>query len=194
MKHVFIVQHEHTLPGDRDDAKLIGAYSSEAHAQAAVERLRTAPGFRDTPAGFCISKYEIDQDNWVEGFVTMTPAVALPESQAELVRQLCQSNRGLRTLFEEHLQDQGELLPHVYCGDVTRYFVALVDHGTKDHEAEAVEILGVLEAAMSGDDQVRELIAVSFLENLLGSANLDKIKALLPPRLRTAFFRFYYQV
>jgi hypothetical protein len=71
MKHVFIVQHEHTLPNGVEDTKLIGAYSSEANAQRAVERLLSAPGFRDTPGGFSIDRYELDEDNWVEGFVTV---------------------------------------------------------------------------------------------------------------------------
>ena len=70
MKQVFIVQHDHTLPTGVDDSKLIGVYSSEANAQRAVERLRSAPGFRDTPEGFSIDMV-MDEDNRVEGFVTM---------------------------------------------------------------------------------------------------------------------------
>ncbi|HXS49178.1 MAG TPA: hypothetical protein VN713_03520 [Sphingomicrobium sp.] len=51
-----------------DDAKLVGVYSSDASAQAAIERKINMPGFCDHPAGFEISKYEIDRDAWSEGF------------------------------------------------------------------------------------------------------------------------------
>ena len=52
-----------------EDVKLIGAYSSEAAAWAAIERLRMQPGFRDHPDAFTIDGYEIDKDHWKEGFI-----------------------------------------------------------------------------------------------------------------------------
>lgn len=52
-----------------EDVKFIGAYSSEASAQAAVERLRTQPGFRDYPDDFTIDAYDIDKDHWAAGFI-----------------------------------------------------------------------------------------------------------------------------
>ena len=51
-----------------DDAKLIGIYSSEDEARAAIARLADQPGFRDTPAGFQFEPYEINKDHWTEGF------------------------------------------------------------------------------------------------------------------------------
>jgi len=51
-----------------DDAKFIGVYSSEEEAKKAIVRLKDQPGFRDHPAGFQISKYEINKDHWTEGF------------------------------------------------------------------------------------------------------------------------------
>ena len=48
MKSVLIVQHLRLLPdGQREDIKLIGAYSSLEAAHAAIERLKTQPGFCD---------------------------------------------------------------------------------------------------------------------------------------------------
>jgi hypothetical protein len=81
MDHVFIVQHLHTLPGDVDDVKMIGAYRTRESALAAVERLRSQPGFRDLPLivnplededdqGFHVDRYELDKDHWPEGYVT----------------------------------------------------------------------------------------------------------------------------
>ena len=70
MNHVFLLWHVHeTQPCD--DEKLIGVYESQDAVQAAVERLRVQPGFRDTPEGFKIDRYEINKDHWTEGYVTV---------------------------------------------------------------------------------------------------------------------------
>jgi hypothetical protein len=52
----------------KDDAKLIGVYSSGEAASAAIRRVSEQPGFRDYVAGFEIDAYEIDKDHWTEGF------------------------------------------------------------------------------------------------------------------------------
>jgi hypothetical protein len=67
---VFLLQHVRVDDEYGDDAKLIGVYSSEANASAAIERLKAQPGFRDAPAGFHIDRYELDQDQWTEGFIS----------------------------------------------------------------------------------------------------------------------------
>lgn len=71
MRTVFILQHERPETDEvMEDVKFIGAHSSQASAEAAVERLRTQPGFCDYPDDFSIDEYEIDKDHWSEGFVT----------------------------------------------------------------------------------------------------------------------------
>ena len=55
-----------------DDAptrKSIGIYSSRANAEAAIERLRKQPGFRDWPEGFRIFEQWLDHDSWVDGYI-----------------------------------------------------------------------------------------------------------------------------
>lgn len=52
-----------------DTELLIGVYQSEQDAQAAIERLRGQPGFRDFPQGFLAVLYELNADHWTEGFV-----------------------------------------------------------------------------------------------------------------------------
>ena len=82
MKTVFVLQHVHLLPAGQEDIKLIGVYSSSKTAQAAIERVRGQPGFREHPqiidpvtdddeSGFYIEQYELDKDHWLEGFVTV---------------------------------------------------------------------------------------------------------------------------
>ncbi len=71
MATVFILQHERPETDDgAGDVKLIGAYSSDAAALAAIERLRSQPGFRNYPDCSTVDAYEIAKDHWVEGFVT----------------------------------------------------------------------------------------------------------------------------
>jgi hypothetical protein len=79
MTNAFLLQHVHLLSGGEEDVKTLGVYSSRSAAMAAVERFRTLPGFRDVPGfahtsapgptqGFYLDEYEIDKDNWAEGF------------------------------------------------------------------------------------------------------------------------------
>jgi hypothetical protein len=57
-----------------EDAKFIGVYSTRENAQAAATRLSKASGFSETPSGFHIDEYQIDKDQWVEGYSTLASA------------------------------------------------------------------------------------------------------------------------
>ena len=74
MNKVYVLQHVHSLEDGADDVKLIGVYSSKENAQAAIARLAQAPGFCGAPAGFHIDEYQIDKDQWVEGYSTLANA------------------------------------------------------------------------------------------------------------------------
>jgi len=67
-----VVEHLHVLEDGEESMKLIGVYSSQEAAQRAVDRLKLQPGFRDTPEGFSIDPYSLDEDNWTDGYVTAT--------------------------------------------------------------------------------------------------------------------------
>ncbi|MGL5928752.1 MAG: hypothetical protein ACRCY8_07445 [Dermatophilaceae bacterium] len=54
-----------------DDVKLLGVYSSSDAVAAAVFRARDRPGFSDEPDCFTTDVYTVDEDNWVDGFVTI---------------------------------------------------------------------------------------------------------------------------
>jgi hypothetical protein len=82
MSSVFVVQHLHRLPDGTDDAKFIGVYKSRDSAEAAVKRLKTQPGFSEFPIiidfetddndqGFHVEEYQLDQDHWAEGFISI---------------------------------------------------------------------------------------------------------------------------
>jgi hypothetical protein len=57
---VTLLWHIHEFEDGSESIKLIGVYSSKAHAEAALERVRAQPGFRDHPAGFEIGSYTVD--------------------------------------------------------------------------------------------------------------------------------------
>jgi hypothetical protein len=61
----FVLQHQQPY---EDEPKLIGVYSSQEAAEAAIRRLKEQPGFCDYPEWFSIDPYDLDVDHWVEGF------------------------------------------------------------------------------------------------------------------------------
>jgi hypothetical protein len=67
---VFVVEHVHLI-ADEEEVKLIGVYSTRDAAQKAIDRLKVQPGFRDTPTGFSVDEYTLDEDNWAEGYITV---------------------------------------------------------------------------------------------------------------------------
>jgi hypothetical protein len=58
---LFVVEHLHVQDDGEESLKLIGVYSSNENAGKAVERLRLQPGFCDTPDGFTIDPYTLDE-------------------------------------------------------------------------------------------------------------------------------------
>jgi hypothetical protein len=67
MRTVFLLQHSYEIEGS-EQIKIIGIYSTRDKAKTAIEKFKTLPGFSDYPDSFYIDEYEIDQDNWEEGF------------------------------------------------------------------------------------------------------------------------------
>jgi hypothetical protein len=68
---VYVLHHVHSFADGTEDVKFIGVYSSRENAQAAVTRLSQAPGFSEAPDGFHIDAYQMDKDQWVEGYSTL---------------------------------------------------------------------------------------------------------------------------
>ena len=71
MREVYLVQHVHLFEHGTEDIKVIGVYRTREAADAAIERLGTQPGFRDSKDTFCVDAYELDIDHWIEGYVTV---------------------------------------------------------------------------------------------------------------------------
>ena len=77
MKKVYLVWHCRVLSEEPliEDEKLIGVYSTEKLAEEAIERNKTFKGFCDFPKGFYLNEYEIDEDAWSSGFITIEEAL-----------------------------------------------------------------------------------------------------------------------
>ena len=101
--------------------------------------------------------------------------------------------------MREHLADNfGEVLPHLFFGDLTRLVVGdlrgAADAGSQAERPSAGqvrELLDELEQAFAaGPEEVSDLIAVSFLENLpRPGEDGDGVRDLLGPRLRAELER-----
>lgn len=107
----------------------------------------------------------------------------------ELVARVAGVSAAFAELRAAHLADGGELLPHVFFGDVSRRAVELHERavaGDPAADAELAAFLTVAERAVSeGDDGVLEVIGVSFLENVAWEMAHDpRLLARLGPRLR----------
>jgi hypothetical protein len=67
MKSVFVLEHSYE-DNQHEDTKMIGVYSSQEKAKETIKKFKKLPGFKEYPNGFNIDEYEIDEDNWTEGF------------------------------------------------------------------------------------------------------------------------------
>ena len=91
-------------------------------------------------------------------------------------RKLVESVPALHPIYKTHLDENDELLPHVFFGDLTRFVVAEVRRGT--HTSWIERLLEGLEVGLEGSQEVQELISVSFVENLCDED--EAMKALKP--------------
>jgi hypothetical protein len=95
-----------------------------------------------------------------------------PRTPSAFVEWLVGRHSDLAPILDEHLRDNGELLPHVFFGDVTRYASDLArrgDTGRLDH------LLTDLDQALtSAEDEADNLIWASFVENAQGIRGDDE--------------------
>ena len=68
---IFLLQHSYLLEKDVYETKILGVYSTEQLALDAIKRYLKLDGFKFHPDDFYIDKYEINVDNWKEGFISI---------------------------------------------------------------------------------------------------------------------------
>jgi len=103
----------------------------------------------------------------------------------EFLEALLERIPKLSSLYDKHIQDNDELLSHLLMADLTRFAVK----ESRNPEAQSViaEMFEYLEEGLlTGSKEVRELIGVSFAENLRGEhVALEFLRPLMRPRLRS---------
>ena len=105
-------------------------------------------------------------------------------SNGELfVKRLLRAVPELNAVYDESLEDNDMLLPHVFMGDVTRFIAA--EAGRTSGTSILQRFLRHLENELSaGDAEAIELIRASFIENLIGEkAVVNKLMPLMEPSL-----------
>ena len=102
---------------------------------------------------------------------------------SSFVRLLLEAVPELRTVYAEHIDDNDGLLEHVLMGDVTRFAEYLYfEDSNSECLVRLVEFLD--KAYASNDEKLKELISVSFLENLSRDKESFKgVRAMLSTRL-----------
>ena len=114
----------------------------------------------------------------------MTPVALF----AEIVRRAPQ----FETVVQAHLRDYDELLAHVLMADLVRFvgarYLSPQNNAGVPTEGEIVEILRLLEEELAGGDpETENVIAASFVENLLGEDFLEPLLARFGPNLRREY-------
>ncbi|GGF22809.1 hypothetical protein GCM10011611_31080 [Aliidongia dinghuensis] len=68
MTVIYDVWHVRPIDDENDTGKHIGFFSSEESAKAAIELLKTKPGFADYPDDFEIYDTRLNLTGWAYGF------------------------------------------------------------------------------------------------------------------------------
>lgn len=89
--------------------------------------------------------------------------------------------------YDDHVRDNDEVLSHVLMGDLTRFFLKARADG--DGEAVAACVAQLDRAIRTGDEDVQNVVCVSFLESLPwpGEPDHDAVRATLSPALVSAW-------
>ncbi len=67
---VYLLWFVKQMPTEMEDVELlIGVYSSDSEAKAAIDRVKVKRGFANFQEGFQIHPYELNRDSWLEGFI-----------------------------------------------------------------------------------------------------------------------------
>lgn len=105
--------------------------------------------------------------------------------------QLRREVPGFEHVYNEHVADYDQVLPHVLLGDLVRFLSREVElHGATS--AALRQAMSLLEGGMgSRDPRLQELVAVSFLENLDPTdASFSTIRTFFGPRLDEQYTKY----
>ena len=105
----------------------------------------------------------------------------------QLAHRLCAESNDLRATHARHIAQHGNLIPHVFMGDVlarTRACIQWCGPNAESPDAELAGILAALERAMEGGDrETVGVIGISFLRDAEAEPFFAALKPMLGPRL-----------
>ena len=106
----------------------------------------------------------------------------IPASTVAVIGAMVHKHPELMPILQEHLDDQeGEVLPHLVIADVEQW----VEDRWPVDKAQVTRLLEWLEPVFAtADDDVADLIAVSFIEHLPCSGPGSEIRESLGPAMR----------
>ncbi len=108
-------------------------------------------------------------------------------SSEQFIHGLAAEFSGVGALLTEHVGYYEELIPHVFFGELTPWLVSTFLDDPRPSDVRSA-LLSRLDAALAGgSDEVRNLVYVSFVENLpYAGEDGAAVVAELPPTLRAA--------
>jgi hypothetical protein len=108
------------------------------------------------------------------------PVSRRPSNEAEAIAWLVEQVPELRSLLDEHLADNGELLPYVvFESDFLRWFIDRARRGDSERArrfVEAIEPLMTTDIKPPANDRVWNLAGVCFVEALVMNGDDDVIE------------------
>jgi hypothetical protein len=66
--YVFLAKHVFEYSDGHDNLRVIGVFSSDRKARAAIRQVRKKPGFRERKRKFEVSRCVLDSAYWTEGY------------------------------------------------------------------------------------------------------------------------------
>jgi hypothetical protein len=119
------------------------------------------------------------------------------DADRRFIDELLRAAPDFERVYEEHLMEYDEVLPHVLMGEFTRWFISTVRSvappaaRTVPSSPALAPVLELLEREWEeGVGSVRELVSASFLENLhQAGPDYQRVKSTLGPRLRDQLAR-----
>ncbi len=109
---------------------------------------------------------------WLPKACWMTSRLLLEEidvkdKSQDFCEELVRRFDDLAPMLQEHIEDNDEILPHVFMGDITRYVLS--------DGLQRQELVRCLDDALrKGGEEIQNLIAVSFVENLESDEELER--------------------
>lgn len=68
---IYVLSHLRPLPDGEEEERQIGVYSSKERAELREACLQDQPIFREAPDEFYVVQFEIGEDCWTDGYVTV---------------------------------------------------------------------------------------------------------------------------